>query len=104
MTCDVIGNELLVSQLIPLTHDERNIIVCLRTFSSLTMEELCIVTRKNPVRTRNIISDLNSKTRNFFSVVRTSGIRQYDSYYIYVKKKGENNGFRWSRIILYTIT
>jgi hypothetical protein len=36
-------------------------------------------------------------------VIRTSGIKRYDSYYIYVKKKGENNGFRWSRTILYTI-
>ena len=103
MTCDVIGNELLVSQLIPLTYDERNLIVCLRTFSSLTMEELCVVTRKNPVRTKDIINKLNSKTRNFLTVIRTSGIKRYDSYYIYVKKKGENNGFRWSRTILYTI-
>jgi hypothetical protein len=58
------------------------------------MEELCVVTRKNPVRTKDIINKLNSKTRNFFTVIRTSGIKRYDSYYIYVKKKGENNGFR----------
>lgn len=92
MTCKFIGNELLVIDLIPLTYMEKKLIRVFQTFDMLSMDEICIVTKTNPIRTKEIIKNLNKKTNFFFIITKTSGFKRFNMYYLYVRKKEKGYG------------
>lgn len=87
MKYKLIGNELYIARKVVLTDKETKVLNACLTFKEISLNELCRVTKLNKIFTKQIIKNINRKTRFYIVIVRTK-----DPYKISyeLKIKGEN--------------
>lgn len=87
MKYKLIGNELYIARKVVLTDKETKVLNAFLTFKEISLNDLCRVTRLNVFFTKQIIKNINRKTRFYIAIVRTK-----DPYKISyeLKIKGEN--------------
>lgn len=87
MRYKLIGNELYIARKVVLTDKETKVLNAFLTFKEISLNDLCRVTRLNVFFTKQIIKNINRKTRFYIAIVRTK-----DPYKISyeLKIKGEN--------------
>lgn len=87
MKYKLIGNELYIARKVVLTDKETKVLNACLTFKEISLNDLCKVTKFNALFTRQIIKNINRKTRFYIAIVRTK-----DPYKISyeLKIKGEN--------------
>ena len=87
MKYKLIGNELYIARKVVLTDKETKVLNAFLTFKEISLNDLCRVTRLNVFFTKQIIKNINRKTKFYIAIVRTK-----DPYKISyeLKIKGEN--------------
>lgn len=87
MKYKLIGNELYIARKVVLTDKETKVLNAFLTFKEISLNDLCRVTKLNVFFTKQIIKNINRKTRFHIAIVRTK-----DPYKISyeLKIKGED--------------